>query len=81
MDERVYEVLFAEGTGWQVVSEGKVLATVHSQDRGRDRAILAAKRHASEGGVGVVRVLTKAGTVLREHAYGKATVRRRILTP
>ncbi|MBB2964484.1 hypothetical protein [Methylobacterium sp. R2-1] len=79
MNERVFEVSFAEGTGWQVVSDGRVLATVHSQDRGKDRAILAAKRFAHEGGVGIVRVLTKTRSVLKEHTYGKAPVRRRML--
>lgn len=81
MEEKVFEVAFVEGVGWQVVSDDKVLATVHSQRRGRDRAIMAARRFAKEGGTAVVRVMAKTGPVYKEHTYGKAPVRRLALVP
>lgn len=62
MNERVPMVAPAEGAGRQIASEGKMLATVHANDRATERAILAAKRFAGEGGVGIVRVVSRTGS-------------------
>ncbi|WP_066924765.1 hypothetical protein [Methylobacterium sp. CCH5-D2] len=78
MNETVFEVAFVEGAGWRVMSEGKLVASVHNQERAKDRAILNAKRVSAQGGVGVVRIFAKAGGLYKEHAYGRQTARLRI---
>jgi hypothetical protein len=75
MNETMFEVVFVEGTGWRVMSEGKVVASVHNQGRAKDRAILNAKRVRAQGGIGVVRIFAKTGGLYREHAYGRHTAR------
>lgn len=78
MSETVVQVSHVEGAGWQVSSEGKVLATLRSQVSAKDRATLIAKRIVTQGGIGVVRIFAKEGGSFKEHAHGRVSVRRRI---